>query len=265
MTDPITNIYSIGISNSVDPIIYCGGTNKLYRVPSGVSSVPGDQVNISSSIPFAALGSSMTCISVSPKNAGTLFVSLGSIVASPRIYKVVNANTATPTWTSIHGDLPAGIGVNWVDVSPYNEDFIVLATDFGVFTTSNGGTNWLVENDIPNVPVHQVKIRNSDLKVFVFTHGRGIWVADIPSTGMSVEDEAANNTNIYPTITTGDINIKTTLDDYRVEVYNLSGQKISYARNESLISIAGNASGMYLVSIWKENKKLYTEKIFLKR
>ncbi len=265
LTNPITDIYSIGISYSTDPIIYCGGSNRLYRVPSGVNSTPGDQVNLSSSIPFSALGSSMTCISVSPKNAGTLFISLGSIVASPRVYKVTNANTATPTWTSIHGDLPAGIGANWVDVSPYNEDFIVLATDFGVFTTSNGGVNWLVENDIPNVPVHQVKIRNSDLKVFVFTHGRGIWTADIPTTGMGTEDEIEIHANIYPTITTGEINITTELDDFEVTVYNLSGQKVAGTRNKNMVSIGGNASGMYLVTILQQGKRVYTEKVFLRK
>lgn len=263
LTNPISNIYSIGVSYDLDPIIYCGGTNKLYRIPSGINSTPGDQVSLISSIPSAVMGSSMTCISVSPQNRGNLFISLGNISTNPRIYKVTNANTSSPTWTSIHGDLPVGIGANWVDVSPYNENFIVLATDFGVFTTSNGGVNWILETDIPNVPVHQVKIRNSDLKVFVYTHGRGIWTADIPTTGMSLEQEVKNTTKIYPTITTGLVNIETTLDDYEVEVYCLDGKKIMSLKSVTQFNIDSALSGMYIVTISHGKKNMITQKIYL--
>ncbi len=263
MTDPISDIYAVGVSNNLDPIVYCGGVNKLYRVPSGINSVAGDQISLAASIPASVIGSSMTSIAVSPKNNGTLFISFGSVVAQPRIWKVTNANTGSPTWTSLQGDLPVGLGVNWVDVSPYTEDYIILATDFGVFTTSNGGTNWLVETDIPNVPVHMVKVRNTDLKVFVYTHGRGIWTADIPTTGMGLEDEIVSATKIYPTVTTGNVNIETAFDDYEIEVYSLSGQKILVAKNVSNISLAGNASGMYLVSILNNKKRMVTQKVFL--
>jgi hypothetical protein len=265
LTNGISNFYSIGVSYSTDPIIYCGGTSKLYRVPSGIFSTPGSEVSLSSSIPGPALGSSMTCISVSPKNAGTLFISLGNISNNPRIYRVTNATTATPTWTSIHGDLPTGMGINWVDVSPYNEDYLVIATDFGVFTSSNGGVNWLAETDIPNVPVHQVKIRNSDCKVFVFTHGRGIWTANMPTTGMGIENNGAYTSQIYPTATTGNLQIQTALEDYSVEVYSLSGQKILSAGSVNQISIAGHAAGMYLVTLVKNGKHLFKQKVFLSK
>lgn len=263
LTTPLTDVYAIGVSPSIDPIIYLGGTNKFIRVPSGVNSVPGDHVNLSSTIPVAALGSSMSCISVSPMNQGNCFVSFGGIVASPRIYKVTNATT-TPVWTSIHGDLPTGLGVNWVDVSPYNENFIVAATDFGVFTTSNGGVNWLPETDIPNVSVHQVKIRNSDCKVFIYTHGRGIWTADIPTTGMGSESEAELNVKLYPTLTNGLLNIETPANEFVVEVFNLSGQKIFTGKNCPTFNINGHSSGMYLVKITAGNKS-YDKKVFLTR
>lgn len=263
MTNPLTDVYAVGVSSGLDPIVYLGGTNKFIRIPSGINSVPGDHVTLSSTIPMAALGSSMSCISVSPQNPGTCYVSFGSIVASPRIYKVTNATT-TPVWTSIHGDLPLGLGVNWVDVSPYNENFIVLATDFGVFTTSNGGLNWLPETDIPNVPVHQVRIRNSDLKVFIFTHGRGIWTADIPTTGMNVENNSGLEVKVYPTITTGQIEITGLVDDFKIEIFNMSGQKILNANNVTSVNLAGNASGMYLVNISSGAQK-YSRKVFLKR
>jgi hypothetical protein len=264
LTSPISNLYAVGVSYELDPIIYTGGVNKFYRIPSGIFSGPGDQVNLSSTIPGTVGGGFMSCISVSPKNEGTLFITYSTVSNNPRVYKVVNANT-TPVWSSIQGDLPAGLGVNSIDVSPYHEDYLVIGTDFGVFTSSNGGTNWVLETDIPNVSVHQVKIRNSDCKAFIFTHGRGIWTADIPTTGMNVEDEMANQYKVYPTVTSGNIQIESIVADYRIEVYNVSGQKVLSAQNQAFINISGNANGMYLVNIFEGNKKVYTRKVFLYR
>jgi hypothetical protein len=123
----------------------------------------------------------------------------------------------------------------------------------------------VLETDIPNVSVHQVKIRNSDCKAFIFTHGRGIWTADIPATGMSVEDEIADKYKVYPTVTAGMVQVEATQLDYRIEVYNVAGQKILSANNQSSINISGNANGMYLVNIFEDNKKVYTRKVFLHR
>lgn len=260
-TSPITNLYAVGISNSLDPVVYVAGASKFFRLNSGLLSTPGMQVNLSSTIPSVVLGSFISSIAVSGRDPGTCFVSFSGIEANPRVYKLTNATT-TPVWTSIHGDLPTGLGVNWIEVSPYLDDYLFAGTDFGMYTSTNGGVNWELVDEIPNVPVHQVRIRKSDMKIFIFTHGRGTWVADIPNTGFSVENESMNTTKIFPTITTDIVQIETEVTDFEIHVYDMNGKLMSQTKNVNSISLLHLPSSMYLVSVYSNGKKLKTQRVF---
>jgi len=55
----------------------------------------------------------------------------------------------------------------------------MVATDFGLYITEDGGTTWTKETKIPNVCIYNIKMRASDRKLFIFTHGRGVWVANV--------------------------------------------------------------------------------------
>lgn len=83
---------------------------------------------------------------------------------------------------------------------------------------------------------------------------------------LSIEDPGEESSiKIYPTITSGEIRIETSIEDYEIEVYDLTGRKIISAHNKNLISIGGHSPGIYLVSIHQNGKRLLTEKIFLVR
>jgi len=263
-TNPINDLYAVGVSNEAFPTVYTGGTGKLRRIDNAISSLPGSEVNLGSTIPVGLGGSFMSCITVSPNSSDVIYVSFSSYVSQPRVFKVTNAKTA-PVWTSIHGDLPQGLPVNWVEVSPYNEDFIVAATDFGLYSTANGGQNWVLEDAIPNVPVHQVKLRYSDNKLFVYTHGRGIWTADIPTTGMSAPQNGKPEARVYPTITQDLVNIEFAESGmYTINLYNSSGRMMAgtqFNGSVTSFSLQGFSSGMYYAEIIDSKGGRRTEKI----
>ncbi len=93
------------------------------------------------------------------------------------------------SWTSIEGNLP-DMPVRWgmfmpAGLSPNTRlnavGGILLATEMGVWSTnlSNGGsTVWVANNSgMGNVKVNMIKMRTSDKRIAVATHGRGFFSA----------------------------------------------------------------------------------------
>ncbi len=86
------------------------------------------------------------------------------------------------TWESIDGDgvnAVPDIPVHCIVVDPENPKRLYLGTDLGVFTTTNGGLTWEVENTgYANVVTEWLAMGSDDEGaplLFAFTHGRGAW------------------------------------------------------------------------------------------
>lgn len=176
ITNDHTKIYAVGVTKKQNPTVYFGGTlGQFFRLDNAQTIATGNEVDLSASVPLNVQSHTISCITPHPINPNIAYVSFSTIANEPRIFKVSNTLSANPTWTSIAGNLPLELPVNWVEVSPSNFDKIYLGTDFGVYSTLNGGTTWQKESAFPNVLVTQLRLRESDEKLFVFTHGRGVW------------------------------------------------------------------------------------------
>lgn len=140
------------------------------------------------------------------------------------VFKITNAQAASPSSTSIGGNLPAGniscieLGANedeilvtytnygitsvwytsnggsswfnkegnlpdmpirWALFNPNNRDEVILATEVGVWSTSNfsaSSPSWTPSvSGLANVRVDMLQMRDSDLEVIAATHGRGLF------------------------------------------------------------------------------------------
>lgn len=263
-----TDLYAIGISNEVFPVVYVGGRGKLFRMDNAIGQFPGEEISLGSSIPMVVQASFMSCITVSPNDKSTIYVSFSTVSNEPRIYKVTNATGSSPTWTAINGDLPPGLPINWIEVSPYNEDVMIIATDFGLYTTMNGGQNWNLEEEIPNVPVHMVRLRHSDNKLFIYTHGRGIWTANAPTLGMGTQNQFTDiELMVYPTITDNIVNVKSSAVIKSLELISSTGQilaSISVNSQKFIWDASILANGIYYVRASHDNGKVSSVK-FIKK
>ena len=174
--------YAVGVSKNKNPTVYLGGSNAmLFRIDSAYTMTgPEPAANLSGTVPDSVSNDFIACIAVSPSWDSVIYVAFSNYSSNPRIYKVIYANTDTPSWISLQGNLPAGLPANWVEVSPLSDSVLVLATDFGVYTSLDAGSSWQLEPDLPKVSVHQLRLRHSDGKLFIFTHGRGAFTATIP-------------------------------------------------------------------------------------
>jgi hypothetical protein len=139
---------------------------------------------------------------------------------------VSNLDSTSPKWEDISGNLPKGLPVNSVAVDPWSpEHYIFAGTDFGLYYTMDGGATWQKEMTIPNVAVHEVKIRNSDRSLYAFTQGRGMWYLKWKVVKTSTEDVKVT-ASVYPNPASKTVTINSNSKVKYIEIIDLTGKVI---------------------------------------
>ncbi len=84
------------------------------------------------------------------------------------------------TWEEKEANLP-DIPIRWALYHPNSAKYAMLATELGIWTTSNldeAGTVWTQDIEgLANVRVDMLQMRLSDFNVIAATHGRGLATA----------------------------------------------------------------------------------------
>lgn len=138
-------------------ILYAGDDAGKYYCISGLAGTPSAiTVNV------AAMGNmELTAVKVDPHSAHTIWIgaSFGTPGLAPRIIKLSNANTSSPTLlnNATVGSI-ANAAVSSIDVDPANANHILVTlSNFGVasvWESTNGGTSFQnIEGNLPDMPV----------------------------------------------------------------------------------------------------------------
>jgi photosystem II stability/assembly factor-like uncharacterized protein len=129
------------------------------------------------------------------------------------------------TWTSVTGDLPKNAPVIVVREDPVNRKLLFAGTEFGIWTSLDGGAHWMKLNEkLPTVAVDDIAIHPREHDVVIGTHGRSIWVMDDISAlehwdALSSPDSVA----LFP--------IRGALAFYNMGVGGIWGQRMFRAKN----------------------------------
>jgi photosystem II stability/assembly factor-like uncharacterized protein len=248
--------YAVGISNSDTPTVYVGGSKGLFfRIDSASTTTAGKEKNLMASVPDSVNNHFIVSITVSPQFDSVVYVAFSNYSNEPRLYKVYDAKSDTPVWVSIHGDMPLSNPVNWVEVSPLTDSVIIAATDFGLYTTVDAGQHWLLESDIPNVSIHNIRLRHTDGKLFVFSHGRGAWTANIPgnfATGKKDLKEENTALTLFPNPASNTIylNLDSEKDlNASFRILNLNGQVVQQGEVRQVLNIESLQKGIYFLQV----------------
>ena len=159
-------------------------TGKIFRI---------ENADVTTSINIAANTTELTGIGF----AGYMScIGMGSsenfLVAVSSSYGVNNvwySADAGSNWSAIDGNLP-DMPVRWAVFDPFSNDKLIIATEAGVFTTSdvNGSsTIWTASAGFPTVRTDMLKLRPSDNLLLAATHGRGMWSTNIYSQSLPVK------------------------------------------------------------------------------
>lgn len=244
----IGNNFAIAVSNAENPTIYFGGQSGiLYRISNAKTAAPGDEFRFGQLGPVEYRSGFIGCIEIDPQGDSTIYLGLSNTSNTSRIWKVRRADTESPIWEPIGSNLPAGLPVNSIEVDPLNSQHIVIGTDFGLYTTVNGGGWWEKVEDIPNVSVHQLRLRESDRKLFIYTHGRGVWLGELANRPLQVRELEALQVQAYPNPVSGKLQLRGMQAD-RVELYSTSGKLLGALKVENgQMDLSDRSAGVYFL------------------
>lgn len=241
--------YCVGITPAANPTVYIGGARGLfYRVDSAVSTTPGDEVNLSGSVPDSLQEDFIVNITVHPQFDSVVYVSFSNYTHRSRLYKVTAANTSQPVWKDISAGIPDNVPVNWCEVHPLNDSMLYAATDFGLYTTCDGGQTWTVETAIPNVSIHMLALRPTDGMLFIYTHGRGIWSGQLPGNfSVGLETAAPKQVHVYPNPARSQLSVAGIAPGTHYQIITNGGRILRQGVYRNHIDIAALPAGQYFI------------------
>ena len=173
----VGRITHVSLSPSTPKRIYVGTNSGIVlQVDSANSTTP-----VVRSLKRATGATSISSIAVDPANENHLLITYSNygIIS---VFETINANAASPTWTSVEGLLP-DMPVRWALFDPHNSARAILATEMGVYSTEqlNGNaTVWTpANNSMVNTRIDMLRYRAGDQLVAAAPHGRGLYTSDL--------------------------------------------------------------------------------------
>ncbi len=114
------------------------------------------------------------------------------------------SNDFGKTFHSIASNLPTDgpNSVYAVREDPVNPNLLYAGTEIGVFASLNKGGSWFrINNNLPTVPVYDLKIHPRDRELIAGTHGRAIWILDVNPLQQLTSDVLAKSAYLFePTV-----------------------------------------------------------------
>lgn len=177
------------------------------------------------------------------------------------------------TWQNKEGDLP-DLPVKDILMNPLLNDEVILATDLGVWKTSNfkdANPHWTrAQNGMQNVKVTSFDLRTADNTILASTYGRGFFTGQFTSVANTDENSVQNTLlDLYPTVSDGSFKLesKRNLGNLNLNIYNINGKlvsKLSVKVQNGLTNVNTNlSSGIYFVKI-KNREVNFNKKIIIK-
>ena len=209
---------TIAAAPSDSKYVYAGSSNAHVSVTTtATTGASGGWSDITGTLPNRYV----TQIAVDPKTPTTAYVTFsGFSYGTDTVGHVFETTTGT-NWTDISGNLP-NIPVNDIVVDPDVANTLYVATDIGVFQTTDGGTTWTPMDVcttvapagcLPNVAVLSLKLNEASRILRAGTHGRSAWdllvPANLPVASFST-----------PTVDFGQVPINTTSASQTVTLTN---------------------------------------------
>ncbi|MBK9409959.1 MAG: glycosyl hydrolase [Gemmatimonadetes bacterium] len=118
-------------------------------------------------------------VETSVHDARTIFVAADNHKMGDFAPYLFTSSDLGRSWRSIAGDLPRGTIVWAVQQDHVRPELLFAGTEFGVYWTPNGGTNWhKLTGGMPTTAVRDIKLHRRDNDLVAATFGRGFYVLD---------------------------------------------------------------------------------------
>lgn len=288
-------IYRFSNLNACDSKDYCSGAVWYVKRGGGRIAEPGDTLVISTKLNSPLAGRDILSIAIDPKQGNNMLVTAGNFGNSDYVYYSANALSATPSFTSVQGDLPHMPVYSCIlDIDSsgtFYSGSAMVGTEHGIYYTSKlagNATKWSKANStMPDVLTFDIRQQtlpnyqcNNSGAIYVGTHGRGAWVSntflDVTTAVPTVAKAAVpDNLKVYPNPMTTQGNIEFNLsstDDITIIVYNIQGKEVkninmkSLAPGNHIVPFATNDlnAGTYFVALTGSNFRKVSKFVVVK-
>jgi len=121
----------------------------------------------------------VTSVKTSNHDARTIYATFNNHWTGDYKPYVLKSADLGRTWTNITGNLPARGSAWTIAEDPRNRQLLFVGTDFGVFTSVDGGGRWLpLKGGLPTIQVRDIAIQARMNDLVIATFGRGFYVLD---------------------------------------------------------------------------------------
>jgi S1-C subfamily serine protease/photosystem II stability/assembly factor-like uncharacterized protein len=101
------------------------------------------------------------------------------------------------TFKSLRANLPWG-STRCLRESPFNENILLVGTEFGLFATANRGEAWSsLNSNLPTVAIFDLAFHPNNGEVVLATHGRSLWIADVSALHQLAPAHLTETPNLY--------------------------------------------------------------------
>jgi hypothetical protein len=247
---------TIACTHKPNPIVYWTHSDSVFVLANAATAAPFSEFG--RTVPFDP-GRSFE----DPDHDSALYILNRSVPS--RISYCANLFDINTGWTDIPTSLLAGVTIQCMAVYPGNDQVILAGSkEGGLYVTLNKGLTWTKEIGMPNVQITEIKIRESDKKVFIFTYGRGTWTADFASLLPVSPISNNSNVSVYPNPFQDYMTIEFDRElNAIVELKDTQGRlclKKSVSGKQIKISTGDLVSGVYLITVFSGNKIVYQAK-----
>jgi len=133
----------------------------------------------------------VTRVAFDPLDDQVLYVTLSGYRYDEYVPHLLRSSNGGASWDDIAGDLP-GIPLNDIVVDPEDTTRLYVASDAGVFFSSDLGASWSVLGaGLPPTSVFDLHLHNPTRELVAGTHGRSMWKFDLDEV-TGVEEPVAN-------------------------------------------------------------------------
>ncbi|MEM6366511.1 MAG: glycosyl hydrolase, partial [Planctomycetota bacterium] len=102
------------------------------------------------------------------------------------------------TWQTLHSDLPERGSVYSIKQDHEQPNLLFCGTEFGCFTTVDGGQKWIKMGGLPTVAIRDIEIQQTENDLVLASFGRGFFILDDYSPLRLVNEDLLGENAVMP-------------------------------------------------------------------
>lgn len=172
-------VTAIGTTPADPNLVYAGTDSGLIWVSRNAMAAP-DQVTWQKLESPVFPGRWVTRITVDPQNPDVAWASFSGWRSGDPYPHLVMTTNGGKHWSDIAGKRIPQAPINDVIRHPSKKNWLFIATDVGVFRTTNLGKTWVkVGANLPLVPINDIDLPAGSETLYAATYGRSIWTTSL--------------------------------------------------------------------------------------